>query len=108
MRKEARKPEEAKKANLEKKDQEKDKVSTLNTAIKAQDTYSISTGKSETSNLLGFQGDYEEPFAERRGGFRGGRGGARGGSGRGGAGGRGRGAKKDWDAMDNETDFPTL
>jgi len=53
FKKEARKAEENKKTNIEK-GAEKVKVATIESKLKDQETYSISTGQSEFNNLLGF------------------------------------------------------
>ena len=110
MKKEARKPEEVKKANLQKAEAEQDKITTLNKTLAGSETYNISSLQSKDNTLLGFQGgdDPEEGAASTRG-----RGGGRGGRGRGGRtegtrGGRqGRGAKTNLLAQ-NEDEYPSL
>jgi len=80
FKKEARKPEENKKLNVEKVATEKEKVATLNTQLKSNEVYNVSVGQSKDNQLLAFQGE-EEYFERRgRGGFRGGRGAPRGGA----------------------------
>ena len=46
LRKEARKPEEVKKANIEKATENKQKQSTQTSQIKNQETYNVATGQS--------------------------------------------------------------
>ena len=74
QRKEARQSEALKKDNIEKVDIQKQKVETIDTTIRNQDTYSIATGKNENAVLLGFQGQ-EDEYEPRERGARGGRGG---------------------------------
>ena len=111
MRKEARAPEALKKENIEKVEAGKQKVETISSNIRNQETYNISTGKNENAVLLGFQGgeDYEEYPRERgsRGG-RGGRGrGQRTGGARGGQTGGQRGGRQQQMNV-NEDAFPAL
>jgi len=54
FKKEARKPEELKKPNLEKKADEKTKTSTIVSHLNANDLYNSAVGKTETTGLLGF------------------------------------------------------
>lgn len=104
--------------NIEKVDNQKEKVSVIPSQIKSSDLYNTGTGKTETSNLLGFQGGAdEEDFDDRRGGRggrRGGRGGFRG-SDRGGFRGSDRGGRQGGDRggrgkklFMSEEAFPTL
>jgi hypothetical protein len=74
MKKEARKPEEVKKKDIEKVEAPKGKATTITSNLKNQETYAISQAHDENAALLGFQG--EEEFFHRGG--RGGRGGHRG------------------------------
>ena len=87
FKKEARQPEEMKKANIEQAEATKNKAATKVSTLKDAETYHA--GMNENANLLGFQGEEDYDFEERRGG-RGGRGR---GLGRGGRGGRGGQAK---------------
>jgi plasminogen activator inhibitor 1 RNA-binding protein len=111
LRKEARAPEQLKKENIEKVDAEKQKVETISSNLRNQETYSIATGKNENAVLLGFQGEEDEYPRERgfrggrggRGGARGSRGGARGGEPRQG----GRGGRQQQLNV-NEEAFPAL
>ena len=73
FKKEARAPEALKKENIEKVETGKQKIETISSNIKNAEVHTISTGKTETAQLLGFQGEEEEYPRER--GFRGGRGG---------------------------------
>jgi len=104
FKKEARKAEEVKKTNIEKKTEGKDKISTLNNQLKDQDVYSVSVGQSAENKLLGFVGEQDE--YERGPRDRGGYGGERGGYG----GGRGRGGQRKGGnkLYMNEEEFPTL
>jgi hypothetical protein len=119
MKKEARKPEELKKANIEHATEFKQKTSTIESKLTNQEIYNAATGLSEHNNLLGFSGeDYETSYGEGRGrgrGGRGGRGGYQGGD-RGDRGDRERqprttGGKRNNDKHNlnvNEDSFPTL
>lgn len=85
IKKEARKPEESKKANLEKVERTGDRTETKQNSLKNQELYSAGTAKTENVQLLGFQGGDDDFYPREnreskrggRGGFRGGRGGAR-------------------------------
>lgn len=67
-KKEARKPEEIKKTNIEK-GQEKQKITTIESKISNTETYNASVAQSKENVLLGFQG--ESDYYERRGRGRG-------------------------------------
>jgi len=67
IRKEARKPEEMKKANIEHAEKEKNKTETIQTNLKNNETYNIASTKGENASLLGFQGG-EEYVPSGRGG----------------------------------------
>jgi hypothetical protein len=54
FKKEARKPEEMKKTNVEKGGEEKTKTETIATNLKNSETYNAAQTKNESSNLLGF------------------------------------------------------
>lgn len=107
IRKEARKPEEVKKAGIEKVEKQADRVNQINSSLRDRDLYA--TGKAEGADLMGFQGgDDDFPREERsgRGGRRGGRGGARGG--RGGNVAQGSRPQRGGQLRVVEEDFPTL
>lgn len=53
-KKEVRKVEEVKKANLEKVDAKKEKVATIESNLRGMETYTAATAKTEYDNLLGF------------------------------------------------------
>ena len=76
LKKEARKPDELKKQNIEKGQEKKEKQSTITSQLKNQDVYSKAVGQSEHNTLLGFQGEEEYVYRDDR---RGGRGRGRGG-----------------------------
>jgi len=105
---EARKHEEVKKTNLEKVDVQKEKIQGLVNQLKSNELYNAATGKNENAALLGFQGEEEFNYEERRGGrgFRGGRGAPRGGRGGNEAGARKQGGRKQMRAEEEE--FPAL
>lgn len=106
IKKEARKPEEIKKANIEKAERAEDRNEPKQSSIKNQELYNVSLAVSENAQLLGFQGEEEEyyPRESRRGG--------RGGRGRGGRGGAHRGGFKagrvEQTLRLDEEAFPTL
>ena len=78
-KKEARKVEEVKKANLEKVETQKQKVTTQESNLRNMETYTAATAKTEHASLLGFSKGLEEDDRGERGergrggrGFRGG------------------------------------
>jgi plasminogen activator inhibitor 1 RNA-binding protein len=111
IKKEARKAEELKKDNIERVETGKQKVETLESKIRGNETHTIASGKSDQNTLLGFQGEEDEyPRGDRP--FRGGRGGRgrgqRTGGNRGGQQTGGRQGGRQQQLSVNEEAFPAL